>query len=131
MGTLEWGGGLEQSGSKRSLLTGPQKGTCGEAQVQCPAQAHLNHQLLLLLLLKLPEEPSPGMDLPQLLAHPIIPHGYQPLLASADDFPVIHLDSRDPKLVGGERQGDFISAEVMDPHPARPRKKRKGKRDQR
>lgn len=57
------------------------------------------------------------MHLPQLLVHPIIPHRDQAFLASADDFPVIHLDCGDPKLVGRERQGDFVSAEIVDPHP--------------
>lgn len=61
------------------------------------------------------------MHLPQLLVHPIIPHRDQAFLASADDFPVIHLDCGDPKLVGRERQGDFVSAEIVDPHPRRPK----------
>lgn len=64
------------------------------------------------------------MYLPQLLVHPIIPHRDQALLASADDFPVIHLDCRDSQLVGRERQGDGVSAEVVDPHPGRPKMSR-------
>lgn len=62
----------------------------------------------------------PGMHLPQLLVHPIVPHRDQAFFASTDDFPVVHLHCRDAQLVGGERQGDFVSAEVMDPHPGRP-----------
>lgn len=65
--------------------------------------------------------PLPGVHFPQLLAHPIIPHGYQAFLASTDDFPVVHLHRGDSQLVGGERQGDFVSAEVVDPHPGRPK----------
>lgn len=65
--------------------------------------------------------PLPGVHFPQLLAHPIIPHRDQAFLASADDFPVIHLHCRDSQLVSRERQGDFVSAEVVDPHPGRPK----------
>lgn len=61
------------------------------------------------------------MHLPQLLVHPIIPHTDQALLAPADNFPVIHLDCGDSKLVGRERQGDLVGAEVMDSHPGRPK----------
>lgn len=61
------------------------------------------------------------MNLPQLLAHPVVPHGDQALLASTDDLPVIHLDRGNSKLVGGDGQGDAVSAEVVDPHPAGPK----------
>lgn len=64
------------------------------------------------------------MDLPQLLVHPVIPHRDQALLAAADDFPVIHLDCRDAQLVGRERQGEGVGAEVVDPHPGKPKMSR-------
>lgn len=63
----------------------------------------------------------PGVNLPQLLAHPVVPHGDQALLASTDDLPVIHLDCGHSELVGGDGQGDAVSAEVVDPHPAGPK----------
>lgn len=59
------------------------------------------------------------MNLPQLLVHAVIPHGHQPLLAPADDLPVIHLDCGHPQLMGGQGQGDFITAEVMEPDSGR------------
>ena len=62
----------------------------------------------------------PGVNLPELLAHPVVPHRDQALLASTDDLPVIHLDCGHSELVGGDRQGDAVGAEVVDPHPAGP-----------
>ncbi|KAB1255508.1 hypothetical protein Cadr_000028087 [Camelus dromedarius] len=58
---------------------------------------------------------------PELLVHPVIPHGDQAFFASTDDFPVVHLDSRDSELVGRDGQGDRVSAEVMEPHPGGPK----------
>lgn len=61
----------------------------------------------------------PGVHFPQLLVHAVIPHRHQPLLASTDNLPVIHLDCGHPQLMGRQRQGDLIAAEVMDPHSGR------------
>ena len=62
----------------------------------------------------------PGVNLPELPAHPVVPHRDQALLASTDDLPVVHLDCGHSELVGGDGQGDAVSAEVVDPHPAGP-----------
>lgn len=43
---------------------------------------------------------SPGVHLPQLLAHAVIPHRHQPFLSPTDNLPVIHLDCGHPQLMG-------------------------------